>query len=139
MQLRAKHADDFPEINFIPLIDVLLVIVIFLAVSTTFTQERALDVSLPQAQSAVEISGSISITIAADGQIAVDQRVLESTDVLAIAAALTAAVAQNGSGPEKMVVIRADANATHQTVITAMQAARLAGLNKISLATQVAD
>mgnify|MGYP002628127919 CR=1 FL=1 len=139
MQLRAKHADDFPEINFIPLIDVLLVIVIFLAVSTTFTQERALDVSLPQAQSAVEISGSISITIAADGQIAVDQRVLESTDVLAIAAALTAAVAQNGSGPEKMVVIRADANATHQTVITAMQAARLAGLNKISLAAQVAD
>ena len=139
MQLRAKHADDFPEINFIPLIDVLLVIVIFLAVSTTFTQERALDVSLPQAQSAVEISGSISITIAAYGQIAVDQRVLESTDVLAIAAALTAAVAQNGSGPEKMVVIRADANATHQTVITAMQAARLAGLNKISLAAQVAD
>jgi biopolymer transport protein ExbD len=139
MQLRAKHADDSPEINFIPLIDVLLVIVIFLAVSTTFTQERALDVSLPQAQSAVEISGSISITIAADGQIAVDQRVLESTDVLAIAAALTAAVAQNGSGPEKMVVIRADANATHQTVITAMQAARLAGLNKISLAAQVAD
>jgi biopolymer transport protein ExbD len=139
MQLRAKHADDFPEINFIPLIDVLLVIVIFLAVSTTFTQERALDVSLPQAQSAVEISGSISITIAADGQVAVDQRVLESTDVLAIAAALTAAVAQNGSGPEKMVVIRADANATHQTVITAMQAARLAGLNKISLAAQVAD
>jgi biopolymer transport protein ExbD len=139
MQLRAKHADDSPEINFIPLIDVLLVIVIFLAVSTTFTQERALDVSLPQAQSAVEISGSISITIAADGQVAVDQRVLESTDVLAIAAALTAAVAQNGSGPEKMVVIRADANATHQTVITAMQAARLAGLNKISLAAQVAD
>ncbi|MFY9347480.1 MAG: biopolymer transporter ExbD, partial [Orrella sp.] len=82
---------------------------------------------------------SISITIAADGQVAVDQRVLESTDVLAIAAALTAAVAQNGSGPEKMVVIRADANATHQTVITAMQAARLAGLNKISLAAQVAD
>ena len=139
MQLRAKHADDSPEINFIPLIDVLLVIVIFLAVSTTFTQERALDVSLPQAQSAVEISGSISITIAADGQVAVDQRVLESTDVLAIAAALTDAVAQNGSGPEKMVVIRADANATHQTVITAMQAARLAGLNKISLAAQVAD
>lgn len=139
MHLRAKYADDSPDINFIPLIDVLLVIVIFLAVSTTFTQERALDVSLPQAQSAVEISGSISITIAADGQVAVDQRVLESTDVLAIAAALTAAVAQNGSGPEKMVVIRADANATHQTVITAMQAARLAGLNKISLAAQVAD
>lgn len=139
MHLRAKHADDSPDINFIPLIDVLLVIVIFLAVSTTFTQERALDVSLPQAQSAVEMPASISITIAADGQVAVDQRVLESTDLSAIVAALTAAGARDGSGPEKVVVIRADANATHQSVVTAMQAARLAGLNKISLAAQVAD
>ncbi len=139
MHLRAKHADDSPDINLIPLIDVLLVIVIFLAVSTTFTQERALDVSLPQGQSAVEIPASISITIAADGQVAVDQQVLESTNVSAIVAALTAAAARDGSSLEKTVVIRADANATHQAVVTAMQAARLAGLNKISLAAQVAD
>jgi biopolymer transport protein ExbD len=87
----------------------------------------------------LEIPASISITIAADGRVAVDQRVLESTDVSDIAAALTAAASRDGSGPEKIVVIRADANATHQAVVTAMQAARLAGLNKISLATQVAD
>jgi biopolymer transport protein ExbD len=136
MHLRAKHTDDSPDINFIPLIDVLLVIVIFLAVSTTFTQERALDVLLPQAQSAVEIPASISITIAADGQVAVDQRVLDSTDVTSIVAAL---IALEASGPDRVVVIRADANATHQSVVTAMQAARLAGIDKISLAAQVAD
>lgn len=136
MHLRAKYTDDSPDINFIPLIDVLLVIVIFLAVSTTFTQERALDVMLPQAQSMVELPASISITIAADGQIAVDQRVLENADVSAITAAL---VALDGAGTERIVVIRADANATHQAVVTAMQAARLAGIDKISLAAQVAD
>jgi biopolymer transport protein ExbD len=136
MHLRAKYTDDSPDINFIPLIDVLLVIVIFLAVSTTFTQERALDVLLPQAQSAVELPASISITITADGQVAVEQRVLESADVTSIVGAL---LALERSDNERVVIIRADANASHQAVVTAMQAARLAGIDRISLAAQVAD
>jgi len=136
MHLRAKDTDDSPDINFIPLIDVLLVIVIFLAVSTTFTQERALDVLLPQAQSDVELPQAINLTISADGQVAVDQRVLESAEL----DSLVAAIARIGdASSERIVVIRADANASHQAVVTAMQAARLAGIDKISLAAQVND
>ncbi|MFO7746668.1 MAG: biopolymer transporter ExbD [Orrella sp.] len=136
MHLRAKDTDDSPDINFIPLIDVLLVIVIFLAVSTTFTQERALDVLLPQAQSDVELPQAINLTISADGQVAVDQRVLESAEL----DSLVAAIARIGdASSERIVVIRADANASHQAVVTAMQAARLAGIEKISLAAQVSD
>lgn len=136
MHLRAKDTDDSPDINFIPLIDVLLVIVIFLAVSTTFTQERALDVLLPQAQSDVELPQAINLTISADGQVAVDQRVLESAEL----DSLVAAIARVGdASSERIVVIRADANASHQAVVTAMQAARLAGIEKISLAAQVND
>lgn len=136
MHLRAKDTDDSPDINFIPLIDVLLVIVIFLAVSTTFTQERALDVLLPQAQSDVELPQAINLTISADGQVAVDQRVLESAEL----DSLVAAIARVGdASSERIVVIRADANASYQAVVTAMQAARLAGIGKISLAAQVND
>lgn len=136
MHLRAKYSDDSPDINFIPLIDVLLVIVIFLAVSTTFTQERALDVLLPQAQSEVDIPQAINLTIASDGQVAVNQRVLDNAELDSIVAALATVGDANA---ERIVVIRADANATHQAVVTAMQAARLAGIEKISLAAQVSD
>jgi|AntAceMinimDraft_1070359.scaffolds.fasta_scaffold01254_13 biopolymer transport protein ExbD len=136
MHLRAKYTDDSPDINFIPLIDVLLVIVIFLAVSTTFTQERALDILLPQAQSDVEIPQAINLTISADGQVAIDQQVLEIVTIDNMVAALTRSQAGQSNS---IVVIRADANATHQSVVSAMQAARLAGIEKISLAAQVSD
>jgi len=136
MHLRAKYTDDSPDINFIPLIDVLLVIVIFLAVSTTFTQERALDILLPQAQSDVEIPQAINLTISADGQVAIDQQVLEIITIDNMVAALTRSQAGQSNS---IVVIRADANATHQSVVSAMQAARLAGIEKISLAAQVSD
>jgi len=136
MHLRAKHADDSPDINFIPLIDVLLVIVIFLAVSTTFTQERALDILLPQAQSEVEIPQAINLTIAADGRVAIEQQVLDVPNIDNMVAALSRLQASQNNA---IVVIRADANATHQAVVSAMQAARLAGIDKISLAAQVSD
>lgn len=136
MRLRARPADDAPDINFIPLIDVLLVIVIFLAVSTTFTRERLIDVSLPQAQTQVEVPAAIEVTIGADGQVAIGERVLADVSVLAITQALAALAARD---VEPVVVIRADANATHQAVVNAMQAARLAGLRKVSLAAQVTD
>jgi len=136
MRFRTRPADDAPDINFIPLIDVLLVIVIFLAVSTTFTKERVLDVLLPQAQTQTEVPSSIDITISADGQVAVGQRVLAEVTVEALTAAIAALAASN---LEQVVIIRADANATHQAVVNAMQAARLAGIRKLSLAAQVTD
>lgn len=136
MRIRARAADDAPDINFIPLIDVLLVIVIFLAVSTTFTRERIIDVILPQAQTQVQTPSAIEVTIAADGQVAVAQRLLPDVSVQALAEALSALVVTE---TDQMVLIRADANATHQSVVNAMQAARLAGVRKVSLAAQVAD
>jgi len=136
MRFRTRPADDDPDINFIPLIDVLLVIVIFLAVSTTFSKERVIDVLLPQAQTQTETPTAIDITISSDGQVAIGQRVLADVTVEALTAAIAALA---GSDSDQVVIIRADANATHQAVVNAMQAARLAGIRKLSLAAQVAD
>lgn len=135
MRIRRRLSDDSPDINFIPLIDVLLVIVIFLAVSTTFTQERVLNISLPQARVDAQIPQAVTITISADGKIAVSDTVLAQANVENIAAALLA----SADPVQSTVVIRADANATHQSVVTAMQAARQAGFEKLSLAAQISD
>jgi len=91
---------------------------------------------LPQAQSDVEIPQAINLTISADGQVAIDQQVLEIVTIDNMVAALTRSQAGQSNS---IVVIRADANATHQSVVSAMQAARLAGIEKISLAAQVSD
>lgn len=135
MLIRRREPTDDPDINFIPLIDVLLVIVIFLAVSTTFTQERVMEVLLPKAQTEAAMPTAITLTVAADGQMAINDQVLPDTTVEAIAAALT----NVSKGEDIAVVIRADANATHQAVVTAMQAASRAGIQKLSFAAQVAD
>ena len=135
MLIRRRNYADEPDINFIPLIDVLLVIVIFLAVSTTFSQERVMEVLLPKAESQATTPTAITLTVAADGQVAIDDRVLPEITVEAIAAALTGAA----QGEDVAVVIRADANATHQSVVTAMQAVNRAGIQKLSFAAQVAD
>jgi biopolymer transport protein ExbD len=137
MHIRRHDGSDAPDINFIPLIDVLLVIVIFLAVSTTFMQERVMEVLLPQAQTDTQMPTAITLTITAEGQMAVNDRVLQEISLEAIAAALAAQ--GDGQNENVSVVIRADANATHQSVVTAMQAVRLAGIEKLSFAAQVAD
>jgi biopolymer transport protein ExbD len=135
MHIPRKNDTDAPDINFIPMIDVLLVIVIFLAVSTSFTQERVLEVLLPQAQSETDVPNAITLTISADGQVAIDDRVLGELTVESIAAALSA----QASGQDVAVVIRADANASHQAVVTAMQAVSRAGIQKLSFAAQALD
>lgn len=135
MQIRRRSPSDSPDINLIPLIDVLLVIVIFLAVSTTFTQERVMEVLLPKAESQAQMPTAITLTVGADGQMAVNDRVLPEVNVQAIADALSSLA----SGDDVALVIRADANATHQAVVTAMQAASRAGIQKLSFAAQVAD
>lgn len=135
MRIRYRPAADDPDINFIPLIDVLLVIVIFLAVSTTFTQERVMEVLLPQAQTDASVPDSLTLTIDAEGRMAINDRVLPETTLQAVADAL----AQQAADQDVSVIIRADANATHQSVVTAMQAARQAGIDKLGFAAQVTD
>jgi len=134
MHIRRRHFDDPPEINLIPLIDVLLVIIIFLAVSTTFSTERGIEVSLPEAQTQTELAQAIEVTVTADGQFALAGRLLPDNTMQTLVSALAN---MPGIDAQSVLVIRADANATHQSVVSAMQAARQAGLSRISFAARI--
>ncbi len=136
MHIRRRHFDEPPEINLIPLIDVLLVIIIFLAVSTTFSTERSIEVSLPQTQSQTELSQSLEITVTAEGQFALSGRLLPDNTMQTLVSALSN---MPDVTEQTVLIIRADANATHQSVVNAMQAARQAGLSRISFAARIVD
>jgi biopolymer transport protein ExbD len=131
---RGRHREE-PEINFIPLIDVLLVILIFLMVTTTYSKFSGLEINLPTADGPppAEQPAEISVAVTASGDVLVN-KVSAGRDVQAISAAIKR-VAGNGE-KEPVVVISADAKATHQSVIDVMQAAQSAGLSHISFATQ---
>ncbi|HEX4596957.1 MAG TPA: biopolymer transporter ExbD [Burkholderiaceae bacterium] len=134
MNFRRAHIEE-PEQNLIPLIDVLLVVLIFLAVSTTYSRFTQLEIVLPSAdadrpQTRLQ---EIQVAVTADGRFAIDKAVVPMTDPESLAELLRAA-AQNNSAP--LVVINADAQSPHQAVITVMEAARLAGLTHLSFATQ---
>ena len=119
-----RQRPEEPEINLIPFIDVLLVILIFLMLSTTYSKFTELQVALPvaDAEQARDRPHEIIVAVSADGR-----------SVDALAAELTAAAA--GSG-EMMLIISADATAAHQSVINVMDAARRAGIAKLTFATQ---
>ena len=121
MNLRPKHRED-PEINLISLIDVLLVLLVFFMVSSTFQQEGRMTVRLPQANEApvtVAQQTSLTVTVTADGAYRVNERTLINNSPDTLRAAL---VKEAGTtrGP---LTIRADARATHQAVVTAMDIA----------------
>ena len=134
MNFQRPRPDD-PEINLIPLIDVLLVILIFLMITTTYAKYTELKINLPTANApkAQQYPHEVVISIAADGSCAVDHTVLARHGVADIAAALTRA---SHGRSDTMVVISADAQSTQQSVVNAMEAARLAGLSQLTFATQ---
>ena len=130
-----KGERDEPEINLIPFIDVLLVILIFLMLTTTYSKFTELQVRLPvaDAEQTRERPREIIVAVAPDGRYAVDRRVLPGQAVDTLVRALQ----QSARGQqESVVVISADAAATHQAVINVMDAARRAGLSQITFATQ---
>ncbi len=144
MNFKGRSDRDEPDINLIPMIDVLLVVLIFLMVSTTYVKRSSLQVDLPQG-TAQEISPAsekiITIRVSADGQYAVDDK----PDVMNEAnlrAALTG-LAQNfepanpssTNKPAIRVRIEADGNSSHQAVVSAMDAAASVGLTHVSIAT----
>ena len=128
-----------PEINLIPMIDVLLVIIIFLMLTTTYSRFAGLEINLPtaDAQASAEKTVELNVAVTATGDVVVNKRAVSGTSVQAIAAALQALVPQGAKDP--VVIINADAKATHQRVIDVMQAAQQAGLVHISFATQAAQ
>ncbi len=134
MNFRGRWKED-PEINLIPMIDVLLVILIFLMVTTTYSRFAELQINLPtaDAQKPNDRPNEVNITVSAAGLYTIDRRPVAFTGV----AAFSEAMRQAASGmKDPIVVINADATASHQAVIHVMEAARLAGLSHVSFATQ---
>jgi biopolymer transport protein ExbD len=137
MNFQRGRERDEPEINLIPMIDVLLVILIFLMISTTYSKFSGLEINLPTAESQKppEQSNEIDVIVTAVGQVMVNRSPLASVDVPAIAEGLRRAA---GARKDPVIIINADAKATHQSVVDVMQAAQAAGYPHISFATQAA-
>ena len=135
MNLRAGRTREEPEINFIPLIDVLLVILIFLMVTTTYQRISELQITLPEADADAtkQRPKEINIGVDRDGRYVIDRSVFAFTTPQAMADALKRAV---GDAKDPVLIINADGQATHQSVVRVMEAARLAGLVHITFATQ---
>jgi len=136
MRFRPTEPAEPIDINLIPLIDVLLVMLIFLAATTTFSREQALKITLPSAQAEAVAGKPIELTISQDGQFAIGQRVFGANDQAMLEQALKSLADQ---AEDPVVMILADALASHQAVIDAMQAARRAGIGKIQFATRAND
>ncbi len=132
---KGKKNEEF-EINFIPLIDVLLVIIIFLVVSTTFSKFSEIKINLPSAnaQPAEKQDFVINVTVTKDGKYAVNEESIDADNISGIAVILDKISNKNLDTP---VVINADAKATHQSVINVMEASRQVGLTKITFTTKV--
>ena len=139
MNFSRSRSREEPEINLIPMIDVLLVIIIFLMLTTTYSRFAGLEINLPTADAQVSDDKPVEINVAvtATGEVVVNKRPVSGTGIAAITAALQAVAPANAKDP--VVIINADAKAVHQRVIDVMQAAQQAGLVHISFATQAAQ
>lgn len=135
MNFRKGKRRDQPEVNLIAFIDVLLVILIFLMVSTTFTRVSTLRISLPSAEAnpAANLPVVVRIGVDAQGHYAVGDRRTDARDAQSLALVLKQA---SQGHRDAQVEVHADAMASHQSVINVMEAARLAGMAKLTFATQ---
>jgi biopolymer transport protein ExbD len=136
MNFRRGRSREEPEINLIPMIDVLLVILIFLMVTTSYSNFAQLQINLPQAsgeESTLAASKPINVAVDASEHYAVNSVRTPFNDVAGFAEALRNA---GGDQSDPTIVINADAKATHQSVISIMEAARIAGYGRITFTTQ---
>jgi|SRR5688572_21538286 biopolymer transport protein ExbD len=135
MNFRPRAFREEPEINFIPLIDVLLVILIFLMVTTTYSRFAELQINLPtaEAEKSEDRPSQIDVAVDPQGRYSVNRTPVNFAGPAAFSAELRRAA---GDTKDPVVVINADANAPHQSVINIMEAARLAGYGKITFTTQ---
>ena len=134
LNFRKPRPED-PEINLIPFIDVLLVVLIFLMLSTTYSKFTELQITLPvaDAERSRDRPHEIIVAVAADGRYAVNRKPVDGRSVELLTAELSAAAAGIN---DAVVIVSADAAAAHQSVINVMDAARRAGLSKLTFATQ---
>jgi biopolymer transport protein ExbD len=134
MNFRRGYRREEPEINFIPLIDLLLVILIFLMVTTTYARFSELQLSLPSADldQPAKRPVEIAVTVTGEARYAIDGEPAAFRDAASFARLLERSAAGRG---EATVVIYADGGATHQAVVNVLEAARLASLERVSFAT----
>ena len=123
------------EINLVPLIDVMMVILIFLMITTTYSKYTELQINLPSAEAdkQPERANEVTVLVNAQGQYVINRTPVPFRGVEQLAAELRRA---SGALKEPIVVISADAAATHQAVVRVMEAARVAGLTQITFTTQ---
>ena len=133
MNIRRGRPREEPEIHLIPLIDVLLVILIFLMITTTYQHYSEMQVNLPagRGDAAQQKVRSVVVTVAADGRMMVDRQPLAAGDERGLLALL------QKSSPDTEVIVSADGKASHQSVVSVMEAARGAGLTRLTFATRI--
>jgi biopolymer transport protein ExbD len=136
MNFRRGSFKEEPEINLVPFIDVLIVIVIFLAVTTTYSKFSELQINLPTADAnrPADRPNQVNVGVSASGQYMVNRLPVTFTTREAFANELRRAA---GGNSDPVIIINADANATHQSVIHVMEAAQVAGFGKITFTTQL--
>jgi len=134
MNFRPRQKEE-PEINLIPFIDVLLVILIFLMLSTTYSKFTELQLKLPVADTDVQrdYPREVIVAVSSDGRYSINKTPVNGRSVEAVSMAL---IESAKAGKDTVVIISADASAAHQSVITVMEAARRSGLTQITFATQ---
>ena len=132
-----KNSRDEPEINLIPFIDVLLVVLIFLMLSTTYSKFTELQIKLPlaDAEKQRDYPKEVIVAVSRDGRYMVNKTPVDGRSLQALGQAL---VEGASAGKDSVIIISADATATHQAVITVMEAARRSGFTQITFATQSA-
>ncbi|MBX3602606.1 MAG: biopolymer transporter ExbD [Rubrivivax sp.] len=134
MKFGRRRIDD-PEINLIAFIDVLLVVLIFLMLTTTYSRFTELQVNLPSADAErlAERPREVVVAVAADGRYAINRKPVDGRSVELLTAELAAAA---GGQADTVVIVSADAMAAHQAVINVLDAARRAGLARLTFAAQ---
>ena len=134
MNFRPRTKEE-PEINLIPFIDVLLVVLIFLMLSTTYSKFTEMQLKLPVADvdAQRDYPKEIVVSVSAEGDYSVNHNPVAGRGMENLAAAMSA---DAKAGKDTVVIISADASARHQAVVTVMEAARRSGFNQITFATQ---
>ena len=132
-----QRARDEPEINLIPFIDVLLVVLIFLMLSTTYSKFTELQVKLPvaDAEQQRDHPKEVIVAVSSDGRYMINKTLVEGRSIESLGAALVLAAK---AGKDSVIIISADASSSHQSVITVMEAARRNNFTQITFATQSA-
>lgn len=131
---RGRNREE-PEINLIPMIDVLLVILIFMMVTTSYAKFSELQINLPQAggEASAASARPLSVAVDASANYAINSKDVAYSGINSLSEALKKAA---GTQTDPTIVINADAKATHQSVVNIMEAARLAGFSHITFTTQ---